>query len=371
MLERRLLSRGPRIVVIGGGTGMPAALRGLKQYSANITAVVTVADDGGSSGRLRGEFHILPPGDIRNCLVALADTEGLMEQLFMHRFDQGEGLAGHSFGNLFILALTAVTGDFEAAVRQSSEVLAIRGQVLPATVAQVVLEADLADGRVVLGESQIGQAQAPIRRVRLIPETAAPVPAVLAAIAEADLIVLGPGSLYTSVIPNLLVPGVADAIRASRALKVYACNIMTQPGETDGYQCRDHLQALLDHAGPGVVTHCLVNTAAVPEATRQRYEDTGAVPIRAVLGNDRRLGVEVVGRSLLDPRHPGRHDPDRLAAGLLELLLARRRASDLGRSPWDVLVWRERLEAGQRKAARSHGRLAVTRGSSLRSRWGR
>lgn len=370
-LERRLLSRGPRIVVIGGGTGLPAALRGLKEYSANITAVVTVADDGGSSGRLRGEFQILPPGDIRNCLVALADTEGLMEQLFMHRFDQGDGLAGHSFGNLFILALTAVTGDFETALRQSSEVLAIRGQVLPATVEQVALEAELANGGVVRGESRIGDADAPIRRVRLVPEHVAPVPAVLAAIAEADLIVLGPGSLYTSVIPNLLVPGVADAIRASQALKVYVCNIMTQPGETDGYECRDHLQALMDHAGPGIVSHCLVNTAAVPADIRQRYEDMGAEPVRALPGYDSSLGVEVIGRPLLDPAHPGRHDSEQLAAALLQLLLARRGAADFGRTPWDVLLWRERLEARQRQAARANGRPAAVRTGRLRSRWGR
>ncbi len=349
-LERRLLLRGPRVVAVGGGTGIPTLLRGMKQYTANLSAVVTVADDGGSSGRLRTEFGILPPGDIRNCLIALADIEPLMERLFQHRFTNGEGLAGHPFGNLFILAMTEATGDFYQAVRAASEVLAVRGRVLPSTLDHVVLRAELADGRMVSGESAIGKAGSSIRRVFLDrADGAGEVRAlddVLTAIQEAELIVLGPGSLYTSIIPNLLVPGVADAIRQSPALKIYVCNIMTEPGETDGFSVSHHLRALIDHAGYGLVDICLANTRAVPAQLRDRYRQQGAEAV-AIDPAAYRLGVQVVARDLL--RVEGdyvRHDPEKLAQAIGHLFLARR--PHVGHTPWEFFLFRQRLRERSR-----------------------
>lgn len=349
-LERRLLVRGPRVVALGGGTGLPATLRGLKNYTANISAVVTVADDGGSSGRLRTEFGILPPGDIRNCLIALADIEPLMERLFQYRFTGGEGLSGHPFGNLFILAMTEATGDFYQAVRAASEVLAVRGRVLPSTLDHVLLRAQLADGRMVSGESAIGKAGSAIRRVFLDrADGGEPISAlddVIAAIQEAELIVLGPGSLYTSIIPNLLVPGVADAIRQSSALKIYVCNVMTEPGETDGFKVSDHIKAMIDHAGYGVMDICLVNTRAVPARVRELYREQGAEPV-VLDPAAHRLGVQVVARDLL--RVEGdyvRHDPEKLAQAIGHLFLARR--PHVGHTPWEFFLFRQRLRERSR-----------------------
>jgi len=349
--QRRLLLRGPKVAAIGGGTGIPTLLRGMKHYTSNIAAVVTVADDGGSSGRLRTEFGILPPGDIRNCLVALADTEPLMEKLFQHRFSQGEGLAGHPFGNLFILAMTESTGDFYQAVRASSQVLAIRGRVMPSTLDQVVLGAQLEDGRIVTGESVIGKAKSPIRRVFLErvdrseqdpeSEQIRPLPDALQSIEEADVIVLGPGSLYTSIIPNLLVPGVAEAIRRSRALKVYVCNVMTEPGETDSFTASQHIKALIDHAGYGIVDICLVNNAPISAELRERYAQQGAAPV-VVDPAAAKLGVDLVQRNLLDSNTAYvRHDPDKLARIIGELFLSRR--VHLERTPWEFFLLRQRI----------------------------
>lgn len=342
--ERRLLLRGPRVTAIGGGTGLSTLLRGLKEYTANISAVVTVADDGGSSGRLRTEFGILPPGDIRNCLVALADTEPLMERLFQYRFQGGEGLSGHPFGNLFILAMCQTTGDFYHAVRAASEVLAVRGRVLPSTLADVILRAELADGRVVSGESFIGKAGSPIRRVfleRADGGTIAPLDDVLTAIAEAEVIVMGPGSLYTSIIPNLLVPGVADAIRRSQALKIYVCNVMTEPGETDGYAVSHHLQALIDHGGYGLIDVCLANNRPVPAKVRERYAEQGAVPV-VIDPAAYRLGVQVVARDLLTVEGDYvRHHPEKLAQAIGQLFLTRRPRQE--RTPWEFFLFRQRL----------------------------
>ncbi|HEY8347187.1 MAG TPA: YvcK family protein [Symbiobacteriaceae bacterium] len=348
--QRRYLIRGPRVVAIGGGTGIPALLRGLKQYTSNITAVVTVADDGGSSGRLRSEFGILPPGDIRNCLVALADTEPLMERLFQHRFEMGEGLAGHSFGNLFILAMTEATGNFYDAVRASSQVLAVRGRVMPSTLDQVMLKAEMADGRIVAGESIIGKAGVPIRRVFLEPVgkdgkpgEIRPLPEALEAIEQAELIVLGPGSLYTSIIPNLLVPGVADAIRRSKALKIYVCNIMTEHGETDGYTVSRHIKAIIDHAGYGIIHTCLANTQPIPEEILAKYAAEHSEPVRIDVKEVQRLGVDLVQADLLDRRHAYvRHDPDKLAWHIIKLFLDRR--THLERTPWDFFLLRQRLQ---------------------------
>ncbi|MHB9143741.1 MAG: gluconeogenesis factor YvcK family protein [Symbiobacteriia bacterium] len=356
-LEQRALERGPRIVAIGGGTGLPVLLRGLKEYTANLTAIVTVADDGGSSGQLRREFGILPPGDIRNCLVALADTESLMDKLFLHRFDAGNTLAGHNFGNLFILAMTEITGDFEEAIRQSSQVLAIRGRVLPSTLQTVVMEADLADGRVLQGESVIGHSGGPIERVRLVPADVQPVEDAITAIREADLIVLGPGSLYTSIIPNLLVPGVAHAIRQSRALKVYVCNVMTEAGETPGYSAADHVKAMLAHGGQGIMEYALVNNEPIPPEAAARYKEEGAEPVPVNPGQIKALGVEPVSESLIYRADVVRHQPHRLAAAVMRLLLQNRPMR--GGWPWDLYLWSERLRAFEEAAAREDDRFVA------------
>lgn len=344
--QKRSLLRGPKVVSIGGGTGIPTLLRGLKEYTSNLSAVVTVADDGGSSGRLRSEFGILPPGDIRNSLVALADTEPMMEKLFQYRFTNGDGLTGHPFGNLFILAMTEATGNFYDAVRASSQVLAIRGRVMPSTLAQVTLQAELADGSTVEGESAIGSSPARIKRVCLKASDNTPItalPDAAQAIREADLIVLGPGSLYTSIIPNLLVPGIADAIRQSRALKVYVCNIMTQPGETDGYAVSDHVKALVDHAGYGLIDICLVNATPVPEQILRRYQEQGAGPVGVDPKEAQRLGVAVVQADLLETENGlVRHNSKQVARQVMHLTLTRR--SHLERTPWDYFWLRQKLQ---------------------------
>lgn len=320
MFERRHLRRGPHVVVIGGGTGLATLLRGIKEHTSNITAIVAMADDGGSTGRLREDFGVLPPGDIRNTLVALADTEPLMEALFQYRFSVGNGLEGHSFGNLFITAMHQIAGDFEQAVRQSSKVLAIRGRVLPSTLESVVLRAVYQDGTEIRGESLIPQKNKRIGRVYLEPPDAQPVEAALEAIDTADAILLGPGSLYTSVIPNLLVQGLADRIRASAALRIYICNVMTQPGETDGYDAFDHLRAILEHGGPGLVHYCLLNTAAIPQHVAKRYEDQGAYPVEANTAKIREMGIVPVLRPLIDESNQARHHPQKLAEAVMELV---------------------------------------------------
>lgn len=318
--DQRQRRRGRRMVVVGGGTGLSTLLRGLKAYSSHLTAVVTVFDDGGSSGRLRRELGILPPGDIRDCLVALAESEPLMTRLFEYRF-QGGALDGHAFGNLFIASLAGVTGDLENAVKETSKVLNIRGRVLPSAVEDVMLVAEFADGTVVEGESQIPRARKRIRAVRLKPTDVAPLPEVLQAIAEAELIVLGPGSLYTSVLPNLLVRGVAGAIRSSGALCLYVCNVMTQPGETDGFTASDHVRALLAQVGRGLFSHVLVNTQRPrSRALLTRYEAEGAVPVQADLDRVRQLGIEPVGLDLISEEDVVRHDPGRLAGAIMRLL---------------------------------------------------
>src|SRR5215212_3530685 len=247
LLSYQQRERGPKIVTIGGGTGLSTMLRGLKRYSANITAIVTVADDGGSSGRLRRDLGVLPPGDFRNCIVALAEAEPLMDQLFQYRFREGSDLEGHSFGNLFIVAMSGITGNFEEAIREASRVLAVRGQILPSTLANVTLFAELSDEALVEGESKISEATIPIKRVYLQPERPAAYPEAVRAILEADLVVIGPGSLYTSILPNLLVDGIAKALMATDAFTVYVCNVATQPGETDGFRMGDHVKTLLSH----------------------------------------------------------------------------------------------------------------------------
>ncbi len=314
---------GRRVVAIGGGTGLPVVLAALKRYIgtrvADLTAVVTVTDDGGSSGRLREELRILPPGDIRNCLVALADVEPLMGELFQFRFGGGGPLAGHSFGNLFLAALAGVTGSFVQAIRISSKVLAVRGTILPSTVEAVTLGAELADGTVVHGESKLAPREQRVRRVFLEPASARALPEVLEAIDRAQLLVLAPGSLYTSLIPNLLVGGVAEAVRRTAALRVYVANLMTEPGETDGLSLADHVEALIAHAGAGLLDGVLVHGRAFPPAVLGRYARTGAYPVAIDRERLHALGVWVAEADLTGPAELARHHPDKLGRALVRL----------------------------------------------------
>src|SRR5271163_3641793 len=292
-----------RVVSIGGGTGLSSLLNGLKKYThysgekyrpVDITAIVTVTDDGGSSGRLRREFDVLPPGDIRNCMVAMSEDETLLSRLFQYRFTSGHGLKGHSFGNLFLMALTQVTGDFAVAVKESSDILASAGRIYPATAANVVLEAELENGKIVRGETRISHSRSPIRTLRLSPRVCRPLPETLQAIEQADLITLGPGSLFTSIIPSLLVKGIAQAIRNSRALKACFVNLMWQPGETIGFRASDHLQAIERHGGPEMVNVVVVNTKPITPKQRRKYALEKTQPVENDCAELQRLGVEVV-----------------------------------------------------------------------------
>jgi len=316
-----------RIVAIGGGTGLSTLLHGLKRYvkdpqEAEITAVVTVSDDGGSSGRLRREFEVLPPGDIRNCMVALSEDEGLLSKLFQYRFSSGKGLKGHSFGNLFLTALTNLTGDFAQAVKVSSEVLASLGRIYPATDTNVILEAELENGRIVTGESKISKSRSPIKSVRLRPRVCKPLPETLEAIARADLITFGPGSLFTSVIPNVLVQGIPQAIRRSRALKAYFVNLMWQPGETIGFRASDHVAALNRHAGGGLIDVAVVNTRCITLRQRRKYEAELAQSVMNDVDRLSAMGLQVVAADLLAEGEIVRHDSR--VAGEIAMDLARR-----------------------------------------------
>lgn len=306
------------VVVIGGGTGLSVLLRGLKTYPVNITAIVTVADDGGSSGILRKELDIPPPGDVRNVLTALAEVEPLVEELFQHRFTNGNGLSGHSLGNLLLAGMTSITGDFHQGIVAVSRVLNVRGTVLPAANQSIVLHAEMEDGSIVSGESKIPEVQKPIKRVYLTPEEIDPLPESLKAIEEADLIVLGPGSLYTSVLPNLLVPGIVEAIQASKARKVYICNAMTQLGETEGYSASDHLKSIIKHCGPNLVDDILVNDATISSQVIERYAEESAVPV--VLDQDEltKLGVHVIeDHFVIEKDGQLRHDATKVSEALL------------------------------------------------------
>ena len=309
--------RRARIAALGGGTGLASLLRGLKREHTDLTAIVTVADDGGSSGRLRRELGILPPGDIRNCLVALADDESLMGRLFQHRFADGD-LSGHPFGNLFLAALTEVTGEFDQAIAECSRVLKIRGRVLPSTLAHARLWAERADGEHVCGETRIAGGPGPCRRVWLEPQPDAH-PAALREIARADLVVLGPGSLFTSVLPHLSVPDLVDSLRGTRALRVYVCNVMTQPGETDGFDAVAHVEAVLA-AAPGVIDAVVVHEGALDGDAADVYARSGQDPVRARRDQLEALGVGVVAGDVADSGSLVRHRPERLAALLMGLL---------------------------------------------------
>lgn len=315
LYRRHKLNRGPKIVAIGGGTGLSTILKGLKKITNNITAVVTVGDDGGSSGRLREEMGVLPPGDIRNCIAALADEEKLVTELFQYRFKNGEGLEGHSFGNLFLTALCSITGDMVSAVKESSKVLAIRGRVLPSTLDDMRLIAELEDGRVISGESHIPDAHGKIVRLRTEPANLKALPDVIDAIEEAELIILGPGSLYTSVIPNLLIPEIASAVAESSARKIYICNVMTQPGETDDYTASDHLKAIIDHAkSRDIVDTIFVNDELRPEM-KSKYASENSHPVEVDYEELKSFNVNILKKRMIQENSNGliRHSPQRIA----------------------------------------------------------
>ena len=329
-------SQGLRVVAIGGGTGLSTLLKGLKQYVAepagsaprppslirDLSAVVTVSDDGGSSGRLRKELNMLPPGDIRNCIVALSEDDALLSKLFRHRFDRGSGLEGHSFGNLFLAALTSITNDFSEAVRLSSEILLTRGHIYPATTSNVELEASMEDGTAVCGETNITAHRGRIRELRLVPSDVRPMPQTLDAIARADLITIGPGSLFTSLIPNLLVHGISDAIVASPAIKVYICNLMTQPNESLGLTASEHILAINRHAGRRVFDYALINRTPASSEMKAKYALEGACPITADLDAIRKLDVEpMLGDYLTELDGIARHNTPRVAEDLMQLAL--------------------------------------------------
>jgi len=333
--SKRRAFRGFRVVALGGGTGLSTLLRGLKDHVvrrsdqdasserpiSDLAAIVTVTDDGGSSGRLRRENRVLPPGDIRNCMVALSKDEALLSRLFQYRFHAGRGLRGHNFGNLFLAALTHVTGDFAEAVRVSSKVLAIRGRIFPSTVSNVHLVATLADGKRVQGETRISRSQAPIHRIELSPRRVRPLPAAIEAIHEADLILMGPGSLYTSVIPNLLIPEIARAIVRSKAPRVYIANLMTQPGETTRYSLSDHLRAIDDHVPGRIIDAVVANRKPVSPDVARRYSAEGAEPV--VVDRDKTIKrkVRLYTDDLLEEHGVIRHNSPLLARLLVEEFL--------------------------------------------------
>ena len=319
--SKRVLAKGIKVVAIGGGHGLSTLLQGLKRYTNNITAIVTVADDGGSSGRLREEFDVLPPGDIRNCLVALANETALLGDLFQFRFKEGgQALKGHNFGNLFITAMTRVTGDFEKAIKESSKVLAIRGKVVPSTTAKVILSAKFKDGSIIQGESKIPEKQSPIQNMFIEPVDCIPTDDAITAIREADVIVMGPGSLYTSILPNLLIKGLAQEIQKSKVKKIYICNVMTQPGETDHYKLSDHLKAIIKHTGRGIVDYVVVNNQKVPTNLLAKYEKEGAYPVSNDKAEMKRLGVKIVKANIINSQDYIRHNPKRLAKIILDIV---------------------------------------------------
>jgi len=355
-VERSALKSPLRIVSIGGGTGLSTLLSGLKTHARGaqdqprpgrpvleITAIVTVTDDGGSSGRLRRDFDILPPGDIRNCMTALSEDEALLSKLFRYRFAGGRGLKGHSFGNLFLTAMNQITGDFAHAVKLSSEILAIRGRIFPATSSNVTLEAILEDGSMVRGESKISKSRIPIKSIRLSPGDCDPLPETLEAIAQADLITLGPGSLYTSVIPNLLVRQITDAISQSAAMKVYFVNLMWQPGETINFTASQHVKAVNEHAGTNLVDCVVLNSGAIPAALRRKYARVSVKPVENDFDELAEMRVKVVTADLMGDAAASpqkvRHSP----AGLAEIVI------DLASRSRAYLVRREALAAHRRR----------------------
>lgn len=319
-MQHKHNKRLPRIVVIGGGTGLSVMLRGLKEKPLDITAIVTVADDGGSSGILRSELQMPPPGDIRNVLNALADVEPMLSRMLEYRFTAGNGLAGHSLGNLILAAMNDITGDFVSGVKALSRVLAVRGRVLPTANQAIVLKALMDDGSIVEGESKIPLAGGRIKQVFLEPANVEPLPEVLEAIRNTDAILVGPGSLYTSILPNLIVPGVADALVESDAIKIFICNVMTQPGETDGYSVSDHLQAIHEHVGHHLFDYVIVNNGDIPPQVESKYAEQGASAVELDLDEVRRRGYQVIADTLVLFRTYLRHDAERLSHHIYQLV---------------------------------------------------
>lgn len=315
LYKRRKLNRGPKIVAIGGGTGLSTILKGLKTITNNLTAVVTVGDDGGSSGRLRDEFGVLPPGDIRNCIAALGNEDSSINELFQYRFKKGTGLEGHSFGNLFLSVLSEITGDMYSAVKESSKVLNIRGRVLPSTLDDMRLVAQMEDGRIIQGESNIPEAGGKIKRLFCEPENPKALKEVIEAIKNADIILMGPGSLYTSVIPNLLIDEISKTISKSKAHKAYVCNVMTQPGETDDYTVSDHIKAILKHAKYENMIDTVFINNELPENLAEKYEEAGSYPVKYDREEVRKLKLKVIGRKLIEEDKEGfvRHSYVRLS----------------------------------------------------------
>jgi uncharacterized cofD-like protein len=358
IFTRRYLENGPRVVTIGGGTGLSVLLRDLKLYTSNLTAVVTVTDDGGSSGRLRGELGILPPGDIRSCLLALADTEPVMEKLFDHRFTAGSGLAGHSFGNLLIVAMAEMFG-FQEAVRLFGRVLAIRGRVYPVTLDLVQLEAVDVQGNLTRGQSILYHQEGPLKRISLVPDRVKPLPEVLEAIDRANVIVLGPGSLFTSIIPNLLVPGIVEAIVKARAPVFYICNVATQQGETTGFSAADHVQALLEHSSPDLLDYIVVNSdLTISKEGLAFLKHHGSALVQPSYQDLRKMNSRVISAPLLDHKQVTRHDGRRLARLIMDHALPPRRRSWTGR-------WEERLQhrrAGRQAEARQKAPISASGG---------
>ncbi|MGM7702837.1 gluconeogenesis factor YvcK family protein [Pseudalkalibacillus sp. Hm43] len=315
------MNRKPKIVVFGGGTGLSVLLRGLKKFPVDITAVVTVADDGGSSGRLREELDIIPPGDIRNVLAALSEVEPLVEQLFQHRFTNGNGLSGHSLGNLLLAAMSDITGNFVTGIRELSKVLNVRGKVLPASDHRVVLNAQFNDGSIVSGESKIPHTGKKIVRVFLTPDTVKPLDESLRAIRDADMVVIGPGSLYTSILPSLLVPGIAEEIKKSSAKKVYLCNVMTQPGETDHFTASDHVNILVAHTGLQIIDTIIVNNENVSPDLLEKYATEGGEPVIYDETRLKSFGFEVISDKIIQYNDSLiRHDAKRVSEIILELV---------------------------------------------------
>jgi uncharacterized cofD-like protein len=322
--EKRILEKGPKIVVIGGGTGLSTLLAGIKQKTSNITAIVTVADDGGSSGRLREELDVLPPGDIRNCLVALADSEDLLGALFQFRFKEGEGLRGHSFGNLFITALSKVTGDFARAIKESSKVLAIKGNVFPATLQKVKLVARRMNGRETTGESRIrDERESPIDHLLLVPGDCRATRESIEAIRQADAIVLGPGSLYTSVMPNLLIKGIQEEILKSKAKKIYICNVMTEAGETENFSVSDHVRAIMKHTRPAIIDYCIANISKIPKDLYEKYKEEDKYPVELSERDEawfKQEKIKLIKAHIAGMKEFVRHDPVKLSDVIMDIL---------------------------------------------------
>jgi uncharacterized cofD-like protein len=325
--QKKHLQKGLKIVAIGGGTGLSTLLQGLKQYTSNLTAIVTVADDGGSSGKLRQDFDILPPGDIRNCLVALADTSSLMEELFQYRFDGESTLGGHSFGNIFILALSRVTQGFEEAVQAASKILAIRGRVVPSTLCKINLVAELEDGTTASGETNITQrkSKAPIKKLSIQPFKCDPTASAIQAIIDSDAVILGPGSLYTSIMPNLLIDSITETINNSHAVRIYVCNVMTQPGETEKYRASDHIKALYNNTKLQHINYALINRSNIPKLLAERYKLQGAYQVQADIDAVRSMGIIPVEDNFItisgaEGKEYLRHNPRKITKAILDII---------------------------------------------------